>query len=77
MSLLGIEDLRFHDLRHTFATRAVELGSPIVAISKIPGHQDLKTTMRYSHPEDSLRETVKKLESYSHTDSQTDTLENR
>ena len=56
-----IQNLRFHDLRHTFASRAVETGAPIVAISKILGHSSLQTTMRYAHPDDSLRETVEKV----------------
>ncbi|HEX3034708.1 MAG TPA: tyrosine-type recombinase/integrase [Thermodesulfobacteriota bacterium] len=56
-----IEGLRFHDLRHTAATRMIELGISIVAVSKILGHADLKTTMRYAHPEDSLKDAVEKL----------------
>ncbi|MGH7799354.1 MAG: tyrosine-type recombinase/integrase [Thermodesulfobacteriota bacterium] len=56
-----ITGLRFHDLRHTSATRMVESGASIVAVSKILGHADLKTTMRYAHPEDSLRDAVEKL----------------
>ena len=56
-----IEGLRFHDLRNTSATRMVESGASIVAVSKILGHADLKTTMRYAHPEDSLRDAAEKL----------------
>ncbi|HEX3033987.1 MAG TPA: site-specific integrase [Thermodesulfobacteriota bacterium] len=56
-----ITGFRFHDLRHTFATRAIELGISIVAVSRILGHADLKTTMRYAHPEDSLRDAVEKI----------------
>ncbi len=57
----NIDDLRFHDLRHTAATRMVEAGGNIVAVSKILGHADLRTTMRYAHPDNSLKETVEKL----------------
>ncbi len=39
----------------------VESGVNIVAISRILGHADLKTTMRYVHPDDSLREAVENL----------------
>jgi len=53
--------LRFHDLRHTAATRMVEAGVNIVVISKILGHSDIKTTMRYAHPEDSLKEALEAL----------------
>ena len=57
----GINDFRFHDLRHTAATRMIERGASIVAVSKILGHSDLKMTMRYSHPETSLKEAVELL----------------
>ncbi|GBD38674.1 MAG: hypothetical protein KatS3mg078_2252 [Deltaproteobacteria bacterium] len=60
----GIHGLRFHDLRHTAATRMVETGASIVAISRILGHSDLKTTMRYTHPEDSVREAIEKLSTF-------------
>lgn len=53
--------LRFHDLRHTAATRMIEAGASIVAVSKILGHSDIKMTMRYSHPDNSLREAVETL----------------
>ncbi|GJM15983.1 MAG: integrase [Thermodesulfobacteriota bacterium] len=56
-----IKGLRFHDLRHTAATRMIESGASIVAVSKILGHSDLKMTMRYSHPENSLIEAVELL----------------
>lgn len=57
----GITGFRFHDLRHTAATRMIERGASIVAVSKILGHSDLKMTMRYSHPENSLKEAVELL----------------
>jgi len=60
----NIEGLRFHDLRHTAATRMVESTGNIVAVNKILGHADLKTTMRYAHPEDSLKEAVESLSVY-------------
>lgn len=69
----GIEGLRFHDLRHTAATRMVESGAKIVAVSRILGHADLKTTMRYTHPGDSLKEAVETLANFaSSTDQSTD-----
>ena len=57
----GIKNFRFHDLRHTAGTRLGEMGIPVQVISKILGHSDIRTTMRYVHPEDSLREAVEKL----------------
>jgi integrase len=37
----------------------------LVAISKILGHSDIKTTMRYAHPDDSIREALENLTSLS------------
>jgi len=60
-SLADIKGLRFHDLRHTAATRMIENGANIVAVSKILGHSDIKTTMRYTHPDESLINAVEIL----------------
>jgi integrase len=60
----GIEGLRFHDLRHTAATRMVESGGSIVAVSKILGHSDIKTTMRYTHPDNSLKDALENLANF-------------
>jgi len=57
----GIEGLRFHDLRHTAATRMIENGASIVAVNKILRHADLRTTMRYMHPDNSLVDAVETL----------------
>jgi site-specific recombinase XerD len=39
----------------------IERGGSIVAVSKILGHADIKTTMRYAHPDNSLVEAVNSL----------------
>ena len=57
----GIKGLRFHDLRHTAATRMVELGFSIVAVKEILGHSTLDMTMRYAHPNESLRTALEGL----------------
>ncbi len=49
---LGLEDLHFHDLRRTFATRFIRRTGKWEALRKILGHQDIKTTMRYVHLDD-------------------------
>ena len=58
-----IENFRFHDLRHTFATRLAQAGVDLYMISKLLGHRDIKNTQRYSHHcPDSLRNGVEILE---------------
>lgn len=64
---VGIKGFRFHDLRHTAATRMIESGAGIVAVSKILGHSDIKTTMRYTHPDDSLKDALESLAKFSKT----------
>src|SRR3954447_546643 len=45
----GVRVIRFHDLRHTFATRLAASGQPLRAIQEFLGHADLKTTQIYAH----------------------------
>jgi len=59
-----IKGLRFHDLRHTAATRMIESGFSIVAVKEILGHASLDMTMRYAHPNESLRSALEGLSSY-------------
>ncbi len=59
----GIKDFRFHDLRHTFATRLSQNGIDQYMISKLLGHENTKMTQRYSHHcTKSLRSGVEVLE---------------
>lgn len=60
----GIEDLHFHALRHTFATRCVEVGFEIKSLSEILGHATTTMTLdRYVHSSlDLKRSNMKKLE---------------
>ena len=59
----GLTNLRFHDLRHCFATRLAQAGIDLYKISKLLGHEDIRMTQRYSHhsPEN-LRDGVEALE---------------
>lgn len=44
-----VEDFRFHDLRHTFATRLLRQTGNLKLVSRLLGHSDITTTMRYAH----------------------------
>ena len=59
----GVPDFRFHDLRHTFATRLVQRGIDLYKVQRLLGHKTSHMTQRYAHhsPE-SLRDGVRILE---------------
>lgn len=60
----GLENVHFHTLRHTFATRCVEVEFEIKSLSEILGHSSPRVTLeRYVHSSLELkRENMKKLE---------------
>ena len=51
--LAGLEGLRLHDLRHTFASLLVSDGSSLEMIGGLLGHSNTRTTQRYAHLMDS------------------------
>ena len=45
----GLEDVRLHDLRHTYASVAIKAGIDPFTLKEILGHKNLTTTLRYAH----------------------------
>jgi integrase len=45
----GITGLRIHDLRHSFASLAINNGATLYEVQHLLGHTDMKTTQRYAH----------------------------
>lgn len=67
----ALEDVRFHDLRHTFATRLVQSGVDLYVVKELMGHKTITMTMRYAHhyPE-SLRHGVDILDGFGQKNTQ-------
>lgn len=45
----GLEDVRLHDLRHTYASHGAAAGLGLTVVGRLLGHAEVKTTNRYSH----------------------------
>jgi integrase len=57
-----LDNLKFHDLRHTAITRLVETGKPSATIMKISGHKQISTFQRYNNPtSESVRDIAMSL----------------
>jgi integrase len=60
----GVNNFRFHDLRHDFCSKLVQKVADLYSVAALAGHKDIKTTQRYAHlsPE-KLRSTIQILNS--------------
>ena len=57
-----LEGVRIHDLRHSFASRALALGESLPMIGKLLGHSQMETTSRYAHlARDSVHESAARI----------------
>ena len=58
----GLDDVRIHDLRHSYASRALALGESLPVIAKLLGHAQIQTTARYTHlTRDAVRDAAIKV----------------
>ena len=58
----GLEDVRLHDTRHSFASMALSSGETIRTVGRLLGHVNAATTLKYAHLSDTtVRETVETL----------------
>ena len=58
----GLGDVRLHDLRHSWASRALALGESLPMIGRLLGHTQVETTARYAHlARDSVQESAARI----------------
>ncbi len=58
----GVTRIRFHDIRHSFASQLVMNGKSLEVVKKLLGHSDIRVTMRYTHsPNEAMKDAVNSL----------------
>ena len=58
----GLRDVRIHDIRHSFASRALALGEGLPIIGRLLGHRQAETTARYAHLDrDAVRKSAERV----------------
>ena len=65
--LTGLEDVRLHDCRHTYASHAVMSGLDLYTVGRLLGHADIGSTERYAHLADGhVREAAGRISGIVH-----------
>ena len=65
MKRAKLGDFRFHDLRHTFASKLVMAGTDLLTVKELLGHKTITMTMRYSHlSQGHKRKAVKSIDGH-------------
>ena len=63
----GIKDFRWHDIRHTAATRTLRAGKNLRAVQRLLGHENIATTTKYAHATlDDVREAMESAAARKH-----------
>ena len=58
----GLHDVRIHDIRHSFASKALALGEGLPIIGRLLGHRRVETTARYAHlARDSIHDAAERI----------------
>ena len=58
----GLQDVRLHDTRHSYASMALLCGESVRAVGRLLGHEKAATTLKYAHLSDAtVREAVETL----------------
>lgn len=61
----GLEDVRIHDLRHSFASFAINDGIHLQMVGKLLGHTQAQTTMRYAHlSDDTMKQAANRVSAF-------------
>lgn len=65
----GMRKIKWHTLRHTFASHLIQQGAHQIEVQRLLGHSDIQTTMRYAHlAPSSLRNAINLLEEIEEND---------